>query len=642
MVFSLSTLRFYTSLFFLAGWYCTNAQEQRTVSAIADTATINRLQRQAYLSNNVDTAIVWFDSALKASLASGYQVGVARAYMGAGLRFLEQGNYTRGLANFNEALPYSFRSHDTETIASNYINKGLALFYLGDYTQSAESYHLAEIMASRIRPPLARMHIKIYTNLGITCFRMGQLQWSSHYMQQAVQLARALNNPSLLAKSLLNLGSVYDSINTDSAIALYTEALIISRTNFLPETEAYACENIGSAYLLRGDYRNAVFWLQKAIETAKDKYPYVFIEASYDFGKALILQGRFREAEKILLNALALVHSFGLRDDMERPYQLLANIYRNTGRYKMAMAFQDTFYQIQDSLASIQKSINFSRLELQYKTAEKDQLLAKNQLIIAQQNARMASKNTTIVLVIGLAVALLLLAIIWWIRHRNWLQSLEQANKIEVLRAAVQGADRERSRIAADLHDGIGGMLSAAMMRFMAIHHEKKDITNVAAYNEAMNLLDEMGDEIRKTAHNLMPEALLKQSLPEAVQSFCTYMQGTALLRIEFQHFGDFPILSQEVKLSAYRIIQELLRNACQHSKASQVLVQLIMQQQLLIITVEDNGSGFDTTKQYTGMGLHNLQTRINSLDGHCTIESQPGRGTSVNIEFDIHKLTNT
>lgn len=632
--------RFCLLLLLLATGRISVAQEQDTVTAIADTAAIHRLQSRAYLTPDFDSASAWFGRALQASLISGYHAGAARAHMGIGLRQLQRGYYIQGLTSFNDALPYSIRSHDTETIASNYINKGLALFYLGDYIQSTQNYHLAEKMAARLSPPLPRMRIKIYTNLGITCFRMGQLQWSHHYMHRAVQLARSVNNPALLAQTLLNMGSAYDSVNTDSAISLYTEALIIARTRSLREIEAYACENIGSVYLIRQDYNNAVVWLKTAMETAGDTYTYVFIEASYALGETLIQLGRYREAENVLLGALALVRASGLQDDIGRPYQLLSLVYRKTGSYQKAMAFQDTFYHITDSLASNSKALGFSRLELQYKTAEKDRIIARSQLVLAQQSVRMADKNTTIILVIAIAVILLLLALVWWVRHRSWLQSVEQANKIEVLRAAVQGADRERSRIAADLHDGIGGMLSAAMMRFMTIHHENKDITNVVAYNEAMNLLDEMGDEIRKTAHNLMPEALLKQSLPEAVQSFCTHMQGTASLRIEFQHFGNFSVLSQEVKLGVYRIIQELVRNACQHAQASQVLVQLIMQQQLLIVTVEDDGSGFDITKQHTGMGLHNLQTRVSSMDGHYSILSQPGRGTSVNIEFDVHNQT--
>jgi signal transduction histidine kinase len=158
-----------------------------------------------------------------------------------------------------------------------------------------------------------------------------------------------------------------------------------------------------------------------------------------------------------------------------------------------------------------------------------------------------------------------------------------------------------------------------------------------------MNTLDGMGDEIRKTAHNLMPEALLKQDLPEAIRAYCNAMQSAGSgLQIDFQYFGSFDTLTQEFKLSAYRIIQELLKNIRQHAAATYVLVELQMHEHTLAITVEDNGAGFDAVTVTRGMGLQNMQTRVRSFDGEYTLETSPGKGTSVYLEFDKEKITKT
>ena len=154
-----------------------------------------------------------------------------------------------------------------------------------------------------------------------------------------------------------------------------------------------------------------------------------------------------------------------------------------------------------------------------------------------------------------------------------------------------------------------------------------------------MDILGEMGDEIRKTAHNLMPEVLLKQSLPDAVRAYCNNVRDGALFQLDFQSYGAFDDLTEDFKLNIYRIIQELLKNITQHAQASHVLVELVANENVLTVTVEDDGKGFNTGEIKNGIGLHNLRTRVNSMDGHFTLESEQGKGTSVFIEFDAPKI---
>jgi len=181
-------------------------------------------------------------------------------------------------------------------------------------------------------------------------------------------------------------------------------------------------------------------------------------------------------------------------------------------------------------------------------------------------------------------------------------------------------------------------MLGAAMMRFSSMHHDNAAVTQSPAYLEAMEILREMGDEIRKTAHNLMPDVLLKQSLPEAVQAYCNLLQEGGALKIDFQSYGSFNDLSRDHKLNLYRIIQELLKNILQHAGASLAMVQLLRNEDMLIVSVEDNGIGFDNNKKKAGLGLYNIRTRVNSLDGRFTLDSTPGKGTSVFIEIKTIK----
>ena len=234
---------------------------------------------------------------------------------------------------------------------------------------------------------------------------------------------------------------------------------------------------------------------------------------------------------------------------------------------------------------------------------------------------------------------LLLLAVAYGIYmqliHKQ--RSREKESKIQTLKAVVEAGDNERSRIARELHDGIGGMLSASMMRFSSMHHESPEITNTQAYKDAMALLQGMGSEIRLTAHNLMPEVLLKQTLPEAVRVFCnTVSGGNENMKIHFQSYGSFHDITQSTKLNVYRIIQELVKNVISHAAATKVLVQIMREDDKLILNVEDNGVGFDVSQKKEGLGLHNITTRVRSMGGRFTLESIPGRGTTVLVEFAV------
>ncbi|MCC6582666.1 MAG: hypothetical protein IT271_03095, partial [Chitinophagales bacterium] len=136
----------------------------------------------------------------------------------------------------------------------------------------------------------------------------------------------------------------------------------------------------------------------------------------------------------------------------------------------------------------------------------------------------------------------------------------------------------------------------------------------------------------------LMPSALERLGLIDAVQQFCTSMQSSAGFEIDFQYYNLEDRLPQRFELLAYRIIQELLNNIVKYAEAREVLVQLSKNEHLLSIAIEDDGKGFDVSilKNKDGIGLHSMQKRIELLGGKMDIDSAPGRGTSVNIELPV------
>ncbi|MNN72413.1 Sensor histidine kinase ComP [compost metagenome] len=135
----------------------------------------------------------------------------------------------------------------------------------------------------------------------------------------------------------------------------------------------------------------------------------------------------------------------------------------------------------------------------------------------------------------------------------------------------------------------------------------------------------------------MMPESLLKNGLETALHDLCADLISSEV-QIEFQSSGLLADLSMNNTVHIYRIVQELLTNAIKHGKAKNILVQLIQEGDTILITVDDNGKGFDTGKMsnVTGIGLKNIQNRVDFLKGKLSIDSDPRNGTSVNIEIYV------
>ncbi|MBK7869195.1 MAG: sensor histidine kinase [Saprospiraceae bacterium] len=201
----------------------------------------------------------------------------------------------------------------------------------------------------------------------------------------------------------------------------------------------------------------------------------------------------------------------------------------------------------------------------------------------------------------------------------------------------LRGQEEERGRLARDLHDGLGGMLSGVRQTLNAMKGNQI-ITEESArsFNRALEMLDTSIGELRRVARNMMPEALLKFGLKDAVQDFCDTLNESRTIQVQYQAFGLENRLPEAEEIIVFRIVQELLNNVIKHAGAHQALVQLLRDDERFHITVEDNGKGFDLValEKAPGIGWLNIRSRVDYLGGTLDLRSNPGQGTTVEIEF--------
>jgi len=223
--------------------------------------------------------------------------------------------------------------------------------------------------------------------------------------------------------------------------------------------------------------------------------------------------------------------------------------------------------------------------------------------------------------------------------HKTQIIQLEKDKQLLAIDAMLKGQEEERSRLAKDLHDGLGGMLSGVKLSFVNMKENLiMDSESVTSFEKSILQLDNTIAELRKVAHNLMPEALVKFGLKNAVLDFCNSMQLSSKTKIIFEQLGTERLLSSTADLYIYRIVQELINNAIKHANADQILVQLTKTNDKVLLTVEDDGKGFNTEliRSAKGIGLKNIQQRVDYLKGKIDIASQAEEGTSVNIELYV------
>ncbi|QQS52170.1 MAG: hypothetical protein IPM71_05400 [Bacteroidota bacterium] len=157
-------------------------------------------------------------------------------------------------------------------------------------------------------------------------------------------------------------------------------------------------------------------------------------------------------------------------------------------------------------------------------------------------------------------------------------------------------------------------------------------------FGNALELLDKSVHELRQVAHNMMPEALIKFGLKDALTDFCTSLENLKEINIQFRFYGENQRMDQNIEIALYRIAQELVNYALKHSGASEVLIDLVQDKERINLTIEDNGKGFDIDKisEFKGMGLKSLKSRVNALNGVFDIMSIPGKGTEIKVEFGL------
>ncbi|MEO5561797.1 MAG: sensor histidine kinase, partial [Chitinophagaceae bacterium] len=329
----------------------------------------------------------------------------------------------------------------------------------------------------------------------------------------------------------------------------------------------------------------------------------------------------------------------------------LAHYYNKTGNSSKAYELTQHAVRLKDSLAAETNIKQINILGTIYETDKKQKEIIELQAEKEKQAHTVKQNSILNKVFIGAIVILLAFG---YLAYRNFRTSQKVANQNQVFQklkilelekdkqllaidAMLKGQEEERSRIAKDLHDGLSGLLSGTKLSFMNVKETLvMEPQNAVHFDRSLSMLDNAIADLRKMAHNLMPEALVKFGLNDALRDFCDSIQFSSGLKITCQQFGEKRKLGNTADVFIYRIIQELVNNVVKHADARQMIVQLTMSPDKTNITVEDDGNGFNKNDimNTKGSGIANIKYRVQYFNGTLDIVTSPGNGTSINIEL--------
>jgi len=517
-----------------------------------------------------------------------------------GVIYQQLGDYNKSLKTYLDILEIFEAKKDSFAIASTLNSIAIIYENMDDHDQAIANFNDAKkiFILKDIQRDICNTDISI----AAVYYKKGDYEKSRIYAQNSLKLSRSINFKQLEGKSLQILGDIAAKTDPKLGLKYYLEAKeILSKTNFEREK----------------------------------------LSLSISLGIAYYEQKNYAKAKNELIGALKVAEEKKIKNQVKETSFILAKIAAIESDFSLAYNYRLKYTEAKDSIINIENSKNINLLQKQFETEKKDKEITEQKLIVSDQQLSLQKSKSKSRLMTILIIALLLASILLWFvfrqrqkRIQQQLVAIQKEQEVQTLESLIEGEEKERLRIAKELHDGVNGDLSAIKYKLSSLLKMNNEVIN-----EAVNMIDNSCKQVRAISHNLVPPSLKDFNLIEAVNNYCENMNSIHAPEINFQHIGDPITLNKKVEVNIFRIIQELVTNAVKHSEAKTIDVQLSNRKDTVLVTVEDNGKGYTSNKEdNAGIGLNNIKSRVEYLNANLDIVSNTN-GTSNTIEIDLNKI---
>lgn len=597
----------------------------------------------------------------------------------------------------DKAIYYSKILKDINKTGEAYNYIGTDFLRSSDYDSAMHYYSIADSLYKLSNNELSKINFSVNKMAMATVMseQGNQLQAIKYYLEGIDSIGKYNFHDkwNILVSAYTNIGNVYNEIEQfDKMLEYDLKALTICNSQKIADSKTVQVQMLTAlAYVKLKDYNNAEKLFQKIDPLSEKIYsPYIFSiqygiigkyykdqnkqdsavnyykksllysqQSNNKFQEANMLQElgiifsqnkKYRESIDYLEQSLNLSKKIGDKKREVNSLKYLSELYSSINQNAKAVRTYEAYIRLKDSLDKSANLKKINEIENKYQAKQKaDSILVLRKNTQLQELALHKKQNQNIFTIIGASLLLLTGFLLYRnLRskhrllkkteqlHEQQITQLEQEHQLIAAQSIMKGQEEERSRLAKDLHDGVGGLLSGVKL---SLSNMKGNVFlsegNANAVTTIIEQLDSSINELRRVSHNMMPEALIKYGLKEALENYCESIDQSGALEVRLQTYGLENRMPQDTEIILYRIVQELLNNVIKHAEARQVLIQLMRESDRFTLTVEDDGKGFDRNSKgfQSGAGLENIHARVGYLNGVLDINTKPGEGTSVTIE---------
>lgn len=549
--------------------------------------------------------------------------------LGAGMAQLKSGNADTAEILFTETAAQALKRNDIGTFIKAKAKIGNICADKGENVKALSNYQEALNKAESINDKKAKAGI--LKNIGALYISWKKFDQALSYYEQSEKIATEINEQELIADCQNNKGTVYEQLlQYGKALTAYKNALDLYTRKNIPDKISMALSNIAIVYKYQKNYAASLNYNQRALALSVKMGDKWIMAATYNnIGSLYGEMGDYKKAESYCQQSIALAKKINAIEIVESAYDTMSEVAAKAGDYKNAFKYHKLFSESNSQFINIENTRQLSELSVKFETEQKKKLIQQQQFEISRRNYWL----------FGSVVLLLLFAVVAFLVIRNNRYRQEKRLQAEIhkqqeiaTRSLFEGEQKERIRLARDLHDSIGQMLSVVKMNVSNLNYQYKEDTSITG---TLELVDKTIAEVRNISHNLIPEEL-NFGLFTAIENMCDKVNAGGATKVEMDIPEDMREYQFEKanELSIYRIVQEVLNNMVKHSEASQIVISALRNENSLLINIRDNGKGFDTSKinELKGLGWKNIAARVNMLDGRLQVRSEQLKGTQIEI----------
>jgi signal transduction histidine kinase len=566
----------------------------------------------------------------------------AESFLIQGEALYSKGDYQKAILQFKKCVTPFEKSGNNQLLAKTYNNLGRALSQTGKSEEALTSYLLSMAISKQSKDTLSMA--KTYKNIGALYEEQNDFAKAMEYYDNSFELAKKMNDLSLMADCQNNMGVVYEQkFKYKKALKMYSNALEIYKSKGDEQKISMVFNNLAIVHKYLKNYPEAIKNYKAALilsEKLGDKF--MVAANQNNLGNVYALTYNYSKSLELCQLANENAKAIDVKEVIIESYDGISTAYEKLNQYTNAIKYRKLYELEKDNFINTERSGQLADMHIKYETQKKlDEIKLLNQegkirnLKIKEQNFLITKMNHQITAFIVFILGLICIAYFW--KKSQKLKNILTNEKI-----IRETEEQERLRIDKDIHDDLGSGLTKINFLSEIILQKTEHLPEIRNNSEAVKeTAKKMIENMRDLIWALNPDNTTIANLLARMREYSTDYLEDYPIEIEYEISENIPQtpINKESHRELFMVVKESLNNIAKHSSATEVYFRVKISMDALLLSIKDNGQGFDAETDKKGNGLRNMQSRIETIGGKFTIISKKGQGTEINVTVPLQKI---